>query len=83
MSEADNLIVDTTTRLFQDLGDPQTIILATDDAWKQVLWNALEEMGLSRTWVPDDLGGAGAGVMDAFEVLRVAGAHAVVQASHG
>ncbi|MGK0169851.1 MAG: acyl-CoA dehydrogenase [Gammaproteobacteria bacterium] len=76
MSESENLIVDTTTRLFQDLADPQTINLANGPQWRVPLWAALEEMGLTRTWVPDSLGGAGAGVMDGFEVLRVAGAFA-------
>ncbi len=60
MSDSDNLIVDTTTRIFQDLADPQTVNLAADDAWQGELWSSLEEMGLTRTWVPDDLGGAGA-----------------------
>ncbi len=77
MSDSDNLIVDTTTRIFQDLADPQTVNLAADDAWQGELWSSLEEMGLTRTWVPDDLGGAGATIVDAFEVLRVAGAFAV------
>ena len=77
MNDTDNLIVDTTTRIFQDLADPQTVNVSADDGWKKELWSALEEMGLTRTWVPDDLGGAGASVMDAFEVLRVSGAFAV------
>ena len=77
MNDTDNLIVDTTTRIFQDLADPQTVNLAADDAWQAALWSSLEEMGLTRTWVPDELGGAGARITDAFEVLRVAGAFAV------
>jgi len=75
--EAGNLIVDTTARIFEDLGSPQHVNLARDDAWRQPLWGALEEMGLTRTWVPDTLNGAGAGVTDGFEVLRVAGMYAV------
>lgn len=77
MSETDTIIVDTTTRILQDLADPQTVNNAEDDGWKAPLWSALEESGLTLTWVPDTLGGAGAGVMDGFDVLRVAGAHAV------
>lgn len=77
MSDNDNIIADTTVRIFRDLADPQTVNLSTDGAWRQPLWDALEELGLTRTWVPDTLNGAGAGVMDGFEVLRVAGANAV------
>ena len=68
MSETDNIIVDTTTRIFQDLCDPQTINNAQDESWKAPLWSALEESGLTLTWVPDTLGGAGAGLVDGFEV---------------
>jgi alkylation response protein AidB-like acyl-CoA dehydrogenase len=37
------------------------------------LWDTLEESGLPRAWVPEDLGGAGAAMADGFAVLRVAG----------
>lgn len=77
MSGSDNIIVDTTTRIFQDLCDPQTVNNAADDSWKEPLWSALEESGLTLTWVPDTLGGAGAEVADGFDVLRVAGGFAV------
>lgn len=69
----DNIIIDATTRIFQDLCDPQTITNAADDSWKAPLWAALEESGLTQAWTPDDLGGAGATVRDGFDVLRVAG----------
>ena len=34
MSDSDTIIVDTTNRIFQDLGDPQTVNNAKDDGWK-------------------------------------------------
>lgn len=74
---SDSIIVDTTNRIFQDLGDPQTVNNAKDDGWKAPLWSALEESGLTLTWVPDTLGGAGADISDGFDVLRAAGSHAV------
>lgn len=77
MSEIDTIIVDTTTRILQDLCDPQTVNNAPDEKWKAPLWSALEESGLTLTWVPDTLGGAGAGLVDGFEVLRVSGNFAV------
>ena len=69
----DNIIVDTATRIFQDLCEPATINDAEKGVWPKALWDALEEFGLPLAWVPDDLGGAGATMSDGFAVLRVAG----------
>ena len=44
---ADSLIADTARRIFADLADPQTVNRAKDDGWKQPLWAALEEAGLT------------------------------------
>lgn len=73
----DSIVADTTARIFQDLGDPQTINNAPDSAWASPLWQALEENGLTLAWVPDELGGAGAEIADGFDVLHVAGRFAV------
>src|SRR5215470_14229846 len=70
---ADNIIVDTASRIFADLCEPATINAAEDGKWPQPLWDALEESGLTLTWVPDDRGGAGAEMIDGFAVLRAAG----------
>ena len=77
MEDSDSIIVDTATRIFQVLGAPQMVVNADDESWKQPLWDTLEEAGLTQTWTPDDLGGAGAGITDGFDVLRVAGEYAV------
>lgn len=77
MADRDTIIVDTAERIFRDLCDPQTVTSARDERWKQPLWEALEESGLTLTWVSDEIGGAGAGMMDGFDVLRVAGKYAV------
>jgi alkylation response protein AidB-like acyl-CoA dehydrogenase len=69
----DNIIVDTATRIFMDLCEPQTVNAAEEGQWPQALWDALEESGLTLAWVPDKLGGAGAEMIDGFAVLRVAG----------
>jgi len=69
----DNIIVDTATRIFQDLCEPNTINDAEKGEWPKALWDALEVSGLTLTWVPDELGGAGATLADGFAVLRVAG----------
>jgi acyl-CoA dehydrogenase len=69
----DSIIVDTATRIFADLCEPKTINAAEEGIWPEALWDALEESGLTLTWVPDTLGGAGAEMIDGFAVLRVAG----------
>lgn len=71
--DTDNIIVDTATRIFQDLCEPNTVNEAENGIWPKALWAALEEAGLPLTWVPEELGGAGAALSDGFAVLRVAG----------
>lgn len=77
MADRDTIIVDTAERIFRDRCDPQTLNSARDESWKQPLWDALEESGLTLTWVSDEVGGAGAGLEDGFDVLYVAGKYAV------
>jgi acyl-CoA dehydrogenase len=66
-------VVDTATRILSDLADPQMVNRARDQSWKAPAWKALEEAGLTLAWVPEELGGAGAGLADGFGVLRTAG----------
>jgi acyl-CoA dehydrogenase len=74
---SDNIIVDTATRIFQDLCPPATINDVETGVWPKPLWDALEESGLPLAWVPEELGGAGAAMADGFAVLRAAGRFAV------
>ncbi|MEO8651750.1 MAG: acyl-CoA dehydrogenase family protein [Hyphomicrobiaceae bacterium] len=73
MSETSAIVAETAARIFEDLGDPQTVNQAKDDAWQGPLWDSLAESGLTLAWVPDTLGGAGASLGDGFEVVKVAG----------
>ncbi len=75
--EINSIIVDTTTRIFRDLCDPQTINNAVDDSWKKPLWQALEESGLTQCWVPEDKGGPGVSIADGFDVLQLSGRFAI------
>src|SRR3954454_13728118 len=70
---SNNIIVDTATRIFQDLCGANTVNEAEQGVWPKALWAALEESGLTLTWVPDELGGAGAALADGFAVLRASG----------
>jgi acyl-CoA dehydrogenase len=74
---SDSIIVDTVTRVCQDLCEPGVINDAEAGKWPAALWDALEESGLTLTWVSDEIGGAGAEIADGFDVLKVAGAFAV------
>jgi acyl-CoA dehydrogenase len=69
----ENMVLDTATRIFADLADPQTVNRAKDDGWKAQTWQALEDSGLTLAWVPEELGGAAAGLEDGFEILTAAG----------
>jgi acyl-CoA dehydrogenase len=77
MSETRDLVTETVQRIFQDLGNPQTVINSAGDSWRAPLWSALEESGLPRAWVPEELGGAALSISDSFAILQVAGASAV------
>ncbi len=69
-------IAEATARILADLADPQAVNAAPDDVWSAPLWAALEDAGLTRAWVSEPLGGAGAGLDAGFAILRVAGQYA-------
>jgi len=71
------MIAEAAARIFADLADPQTINRAKNGAWKEPLWRALSAAGLPLAWVPENLGGAGAGVAAGFAILGVAGRFAL------
>lgn len=71
--EAANLAAGTAQRIFADLADPQTINKSKDGKWKEPLWEALTEAGLTLAWVPEEHGGAGASLEDGFAIIAAAG----------
>jgi len=73
----DSLVAETARRIFTDVCDPQTVNRASDDSWRAPAWAAMEEAGLPLAWVPEALGGGGAGLADGFAVLREAGRSAL------
>jgi acyl-CoA dehydrogenase len=77
VTESENIVAATAARVFADLADPQTINRARDTSWKEKLWRALSDGGLTLAWVPEQQGGAGASLADGFAILGVAGRHAV------
>jgi acyl-CoA dehydrogenase len=75
--EGSSIVTATAARIFADLADPQTVNRAKNGAWREPLWQALSEAGLPLAWVPEKLGGAGAGVAAGFAILGVAGRFAL------
>src|ERR1700688_1908640 len=73
VTESDSIVAETAARIFADLADPQTINRAPDGRWKEPLWRALSEAGLTLAWVPEKQGGAGASLSDGFAILGIAG----------
>jgi acyl-CoA dehydrogenase len=75
--EREHIVADVAARILADLADPQTINKATNGAWKEPLWRALSNAGLPLAWVPQELGGSGAGLAEGFAILGVAGRFAL------
>ena len=77
MSEMRDLIVDTTTQVFTDNGDPLSLNLDDSGTRRSELWNVLADTGLTRAWLSERNGGGGLDLDDGLEILRVAGRFAV------
>src|SRR4029077_431519 len=81
VSESRSIVAETAARIFADLADPQEVNSAKDAAWKEPLWRALANAGLTLAWVPEEQGGAGAELADGFAILGVAGRHGAAGAA--
>jgi len=75
--DSDHIVTESAARIFADFADPQTVNRLDNGAWKAPFWQALADAGLPLAWVPEQLGGAGAGLVDGFALLGVAGRFAV------
>ena len=73
MKDDSALIVAMAERIFRDFADPQSISHQPEEVWKPRLWQAIEEAGLPRCWVPEELGGHGLDMMAGFALLRTCG----------
>jgi acyl-CoA dehydrogenase len=77
MSDIQDLIIQTATKLFADHCDHKTLQLAEQGIWPDGFWTVLQETGLTQASLPESIGGAGGSLSDAFTVLRIAGQFAV------
>ena len=74
MEDGPSLVAETCERVFRDAAELQGLALDPEGGeWREALWSALEETGLSTAWVPEEAGGAGASVREGFEALHAAG----------
>jgi len=73
----DTLLSDLAERLIADHVTSDLIASSEEGDWPAALWSTLEEHGLTLAAVPENLGGSGAELGDAFDVLFCAGSHAV------
>ena len=76
MTSVQWLISESADRIFRDRCDKNCIDAAESGVWPDEAWRTLEEAGLTRAAVPEELGGAGGALGDAMTVLRQAGRHA-------
>lgn len=77
MTDSDNIIFDTASRIFDDLSTPEVINAAEEGTWPVELWQAISESGLTLTWVPEESGGVGASMLEGFAVIKAAGGAAL------
>ena len=76
MSRTDPLLLDATRRILLAVADPQTRRSGGSQG-RASTWRALEDHGLTRAWVPEAAGGAGASLADGFAILTLAGGAAL------
>jgi acyl-CoA dehydrogenase len=67
------LLQNAVSRVFMDFYDNDRLNAARREGWCAELWLALEQMGMTLISVPESAGGSGGSVVEAAEVLRLAG----------
>ena len=73
MARPDPLLLDTARKLFRAVADPQGRRAGDEQAARRAAWQAVEDSGLTRAWIAEAAGGAGAGIVDGFAILTAAG----------
>ncbi|HUX26273.1 MAG TPA: acyl-CoA dehydrogenase family protein [Burkholderiales bacterium] len=76
MSEMRNDLLKTVDRIFEEHCPRQVRESAEAGEWPAPLWQALEEVGLSRAALPEEAGGSGLDFDDAMMALRRSAYHA-------
>lgn len=77
MSDTDEIVLDSTRRLFEALYPPAEGNRRDDTAWPKAAWDKVAELGLPLALVPEESGGFGLGPAAAQGILALAGRYAV------
>ncbi|MGH1490023.1 MAG: acyl-CoA dehydrogenase family protein [Acidimicrobiales bacterium] len=72
----DELLLDSAENLFASTCSFDAVQAAEESGWADGVWNAVAEAGFAWIGLPESAGGSGGSLLDACEVLRIAGAHA-------
>lgn len=72
-----SMISDSVQRLFAGLVNTKTLLQMERDHWPDELWKITETSGYADVLVPQNKGGFGGSFLDAYEILRSAGAHSL------
>ena len=73
MNEQQQLIVETSRRIFSDLCTKEVVDRSESGEWAETLWQTLESSGLTLAGIAEEAGGSGGDVADALLVIREAG----------
>lgn len=68
-----DMFEETAERLLRAHCEPEMLIGAEDGAWPTALWDEVEVNGLALAAAPEERGGVGASLHDAFVLVRAAG----------
>jgi acyl-CoA dehydrogenase len=74
--DVDELLTDSADNLFAATCTFDTVQAAETEGWAPTVWSAVAEAGFAWIGLPAEAGGSGGTLLDAAEVLRIAGAHA-------
>lgn len=77
MNEMLQIILDTTTRIFEDRCNRDVLEKAEAGEWPARLWEDVTAAGITLALLPEEHGGAGLNFDDALAVVRMAGYHGV------
>ncbi|MDQ1002166.1 acyl-CoA dehydrogenase [Neobacillus niacini] len=73
MSEMQEMIMESVTKLFDKYSTKEVINESENGRWAQELWEQLVENGMVTVAIPEELGGNGGDYSDALSILRLAG----------
>lgn len=73
MNDIRKMIVDSTTKIMNDMCTKELVNDAEKGIWPADLWQMLKDSGMITVALTEEQGGSGAGLGDALSVLRVAG----------